>query len=108
MSARAFILEPTMHDSHSAKSFGEVIMIFAHANDHPPYFSAGFQKAVLLRLLEEKFDPAKDFVVVTGAQVAITALVAIIASRWGQIQSLCFNAKRREYELVPMGSNQDF
>jgi hypothetical protein len=102
---RAFVLEPTMHDSTMAAAHGEIVMVFGHQRDHPPTFSHGFQVSLMKRLRDLRFDPEEDCLVITGQLVALTIAVAAMVAEYGPIRTLCFNAHAdvREYEEIVMG-----
>jgi len=103
--SRAFQLEPTSLDVTKAARFGEVVRLFNHPRQHPSPLKSVFAAEVVRRLLDEHFDPSRDYVIVTGAITPMVAMVAAVVAQFGEVRALCFDVSEsvRDYVVVTMG-----
>lgn len=100
---RAFMVGETKKDVSSASSFGTLTRIFGSKAVVPSIWSAGFQTVLLNELRNIDFDPAIDFIVVSGEMVAVSVALAAIAAEYGGVSLLCYDARSRNYTKVTVG-----
>lgn len=101
----AVLLEPTELSVRQAERFGTVKYLFYSHKDLPTVSSRLFAPTVLERLSELGFEADKDFVVLTGKMLPMTALIALMVAEYGSVRALYFNGHdtKRDYEEVRLG-----
>lgn len=52
---------------------------------------------VWAKLIEEKFDPENDFIVLTGPMISVAVLLIAISSRYPRFKLLMFDAAQSKY-----------
>lgn len=93
---RAFLLadSPT-YDTRKAERHGARVFLF----DHEPHPLQVGQLATQLRgrLEELAFNPANDYIVLTGNNVSVAILCAVVAAQYGSFNILAYDAKSGYY-----------
>lgn len=107
--SRSFLVEETTLDVSGAKQHGRLVLLFPPGRYRPSVWEPTFAQAAISRLEAEGFDPEHDFIVLTGQQLTLVALVAAVVARYGKFRALAFNAHGsvRDYEQITMGVDYD-
>lgn len=104
--SRIFLLqEPKAHmDLTSLAKYGETITLFVNNEKRPSVFDTEeFGNAVLQRLEQHKFDPAIDYICVTGAMVALTTALIAITCAYDEFMILLFSSNSAQYVAKKVG-----
>jgi len=101
MKPKVFIAEPNpRYSTRDAARFGEVI----HLCDHIDPFDVKQSTAkLLLALREQDFDPATDFICMTGYAITVAILYGAALSHYSKINLLMFHAATNSYVEVKAG-----
>jgi hypothetical protein len=102
---KALVLEPTELSVAKAARFGVISYLFHTRRGHPGPMSPRFAVAVVDAARELNFDPARDYVVVTGQVMLMVGMVGALVGNYGQIRALYFNGHEavRDYQCVVVG-----
>jgi len=101
----ALVVEPTDLNVAKAEKFGRITYVFADRNKHASPATSRFAVAVVDRARELGFDPAKDYVVITGNALTLVAAVAALTAHYGELQALYFDGHDnvRDYRMFIAG-----
>lgn len=104
MNARVFLFEETKQNVGKAGAFGKVEYLFSDDSPRSALFDCddlGYE--VVLALDKAKYNPAVDYICVTGHIVAITVLTATVVSEWGRAKFLLYDAVQKTYHERELG-----
>lgn len=102
--AKVFVLEVTKHEVDSTRSFGSIVYLFDRAKrTRSSIWSREFKRDVLRALEEEGYNPAADYLLGAGHNVALIIALCAAQERYGQVQALLFCATERTYVPTTLG-----
>lgn len=102
---RVFFLERAMQRIDSARQFGRITYIFPpHVDRCSIWDTEIFCNDALDRLKELHYDPAIDFIAVTGHIIPLVSLTAALISEYDKIKVLFFNAADYSYNERILGN----
>lgn len=90
---RVFLPTPLRKDVLNLTSFGQIEVLMPSSG----ILLQETMKTVRHALREHHFDPATDFVVLGGVQIAAVALVAVALEDYDFVRVLVFDAKTQSY-----------
>lgn len=107
--SKVFILEPPVVNTAKADEYGERVILFPEGESRPSMWDRTFGDAVVERLVEEGFDPEKDYFLLVGAQVPTVLAIVAIVDQYGPLRLLVFNARSetRDYQPLTVGDYRD-
>lgn len=106
---RVFLLEPMIKHAEGEKTlqqFGEIVYLFRGngQESRPSVFDTdNFGDAIHDKLTALDFDPAIDFIVVSGSRNQIANLVGVCCNGFGECRALLYNEAKREYTSGKLG-----
>lgn len=93
---RAFLLaDSSTYDTRKAEKHGDRVFLFDH-EPHPLQVGQ-LAHSVRARLEELAFDPLNDYIVLTGNNVSVAILCAVVAAHYGAFNLLAYDAKSGYY-----------
>jgi hypothetical protein len=98
------IMETAPFNTSAAEQYGERIFIFHRIS--PPVFNAPEVVGIFsLELEAQKFDPAMDFVALTGPTILVALFYALVCKRYDRVKTLMFDARSGQYveRIVGLG-----
>lgn len=101
--AIAFLIEPTDFDVSAAAEYGEIRTLISRDMSPPSLWASHWQDYVMAKLHDENFDPARDYIVVSGRMLIITMVSCTVAAKYGYVRLLCFDAPRKDYIPITIG-----
>ena len=101
--ARVFCFEETHLDISGLKKFGEILYVFYSREIRRPLPDMQLEDQIISQLTRFKFDPDEDFVAIVGQQLPLAIYIGAVVATYGQIRSLCFDARNGEYYERSMG-----
>lgn len=100
MSNRCFLFEPCHNLCiDDATEFGRVVTLFDETSWRTSLFDPELIDVIQQKLTDFNFNPESDYVVASGQFLAVVIFL-MVASQFGDIRILAWNAKDREYELL--------
>lgn len=101
---RVFVFEETKQDVRRAATYGEIVYLFGASRQRSALFECDAVSDEIVTALEEYgFNPALDFVCVTGHIVSIALLTAAVVSNWGRVKFLLYDAIQKTYHERALG-----
>ena len=92
---RVFLVEKNPRfDVDPAKEFGELVFLKVSSS---PFNTDAFMSDVKAQLEEQKFDPFKDSVALTGNALAIALFLSVCTTQYEQTRVLMFSAATNKY-----------
>lgn len=85
------------HDLTDAKRYGDVHFLFERGDARPSIFSHAFLDECYKRMAMVGYQPARDFVAISGSITLVALLVTDLVSRNEDVNLLFFDAKNNEY-----------
>jgi hypothetical protein len=106
---RAFLLEETDLDVTSASAFGAIEVLFSSNVPRPSIWSDDFEDRVLERLIEVRFNPDRDFIILTGQVVPLVRATTVVSEAYGHFKVLAFDTRdrARRYEPISLGAKEE-
>jgi len=96
MLQRVILAEPApKFDLSKAETYGE--LVYLSRNKINPFNIDGLIGLLKHRLKEIGFDPNKDYVCLTGSNLAVPVLIGVLASEYETFKLLMFHAGSSEY-----------
>ena len=86
-----------------AERFGRVTLLFERSQDYPDPFTPEFKEALLRRLLECRFHPERDFIVISGRMAVLSVVTAAVADQFGGVKLLLHDVRLSDYVQVSIG-----
>ena len=77
--SRVFMIMPHRDDVSRATRFGELTFIYDEHDRRPSIFEAAFIEEALARLDRHQFDPAEDYLLITGNMIPVVLIAAALA-----------------------------
>jgi len=87
-----------------AKAYGELSYIFPTGASRSSIWSEEFMDEALTSLAAMEYQPRLDCIVLVGAVVPLTKIIARLVAIYGQIRVLCWSATERDYILQEVGN----
>lgn len=103
---RVIIIEEPRLDVSSAARHGALTTLFERSERKPPVFSSRYSDEVMSRLDMIAYDPALDVILLTGSIVALVAVTARLAARYGHVRVLAYSATTEEYVPIELGERK--
>lgn len=96
--ARTFLLEPVQYRIDGAARYGPLHYIFPpDAARSSIWETSRLSDEILQRLDRLQYDPNLDYLVVTGHQIALATMIAVVANDYGNFRALFYDMNSREY-----------
>jgi len=97
MSHKVFVLEPVKYDLSSVGEYGDIHYLYEANEPRSSVWTSAFVNDCFSRLKNFDFNCDRDFILVSGAQVPLTLLVAHLVASFETVNLLLFDAKHNEY-----------
>ena len=97
MSRVFFVASSERFDTSTADQFGDKIDLLVSEREISPFATEKLLGTLSDRLEEQSFDPAVDYVAVTGPAALVALFLAVIAWKYPKARTLMFNAKEQKY-----------
>jgi hypothetical protein len=107
---RVFMIERPKQsiDITTAEKFGTFVFIYEHDDRRCSIFSSKeYVSCVIERLKSFKFNPATDFVCITGNLITVTYLVVALIKLYGWFNGLLYHAHENLYVARVIGDTND-
>lgn len=113
--ANVLLFEPPTSeniDISSAANFGRILYLFKPERGRKS--RAGIWETDILcreildRLIELDYEPTRDFLCISGHQVATSILIAITIREYGTVNALFFDTRERSYVARTLGTEFPF
>ena len=103
-SRRVFVFEETKQDVGKAGAFGKIEFLFGETRPRSALFECDNLSNEIINALEEcAYDPARDFICITGHIVSIALLTAAVVSEYGRAKFLLYDAIQKTYHERALG-----
>lgn len=105
---RVFVLELPRNGMSLANAdhFGEVVTLFEKHGTRPSIFQLdAFSMAVVRSLQANDYDPAVDYLCLTGSVIACALMLASVAATYGAVNVLLFSAGDEQYVAKTFNPN---
>jgi len=91
-----FVQKADRFDTSTASEYGEKLYL---VSPHVSAFNVdSFVQALLRSLDEYKYDPATDYIALTGQTICVAFMVGILLARYGRLRVLLFDARVGKYQ----------
>lgn len=105
--ANVFIFEPTRQSVDPATEFGTVQYLFepnTGQNSRSSIWETDcVAEEIIATLHKRNYDPAIDFICVSGNAIALAIYIATVVAEYGRIKALLFDARERNYVCRELG-----
>lgn len=93
---RVFMAEPNgRYDVSQCAEYGDLVYLSQRAMN--PFNTVDVEKQLIEALRQHRFNPAADFVCMTGQNLIIAMLLAVAVREYGSVQVLMFDARDSTY-----------
>lgn len=91
-----FVQKADRFDTSAASEYGEKLYL---VSPHVSAFNVdAFVQSMLRSLGEYKFDPATDYIALTGQTICVAFMVGVLLATYGRLRVLLFDARVGKYQ----------